>query len=527
MSKVDFIARLVFSCLLAASLAMTLPGCGKRDSGGKQSVKEALINSKAESAYNEVQQLRSENKLEEALNVAEKILSNPDYAAHRGRFFSEKIDILLSLNRVEEAQIAVLKAWKNAPENARQVFGVIYNHLQQGGKWDEVRAWCAQMLIPESSLPQELRNQVLEWQLGAAITLGDDEGAKKDIDNIVAAMEIVEATRVLSVALTKAVEGKQREQALPLLRYLKEDKFNAPQLRNMLVALTLRYHLASQEWDALPDAYHECVAQLPDDLLTEQCRNLFTTLQKHNKMAMLEDLSKHLAFGKSGKTNSINLAARIWVMCGINAKLTTLPERLDALLTADISPTLIGNLFDRYFYELADKPKTIEALCNTGNRIISTCSDTNVVNDIKVKVLDGAFITENYNLAVNMLEKGIPGKDDKWHSMSIPKVKAHRALAANEPREAVKHFREFMEAWVKSGQEEEFDPTTGVAHSREWILGRNAKRIAEILDAIPDKSAADEARSEARKYFKVALEKAEKDAEALKLLQKETEGFMQ
>jgi len=138
-----------------------------------------------------------------------------------------------------------------------------------------------------------------------------------------------------------------------------------------------------------------------------------------------------------------------------------------------------------------------------------------------VKVLDGAFIVENYDLAIHMLEQGIPGKDKTWHEMSLPKVKAHRAMAQKKPREAVKYFREFMNSWLASDQEEEYDPTSGIAYSREWLLGRNAFRIAGILDSIPDKAEADKARAEAKAFFKVALEKAKGDTEAMKLLNEE------
>jgi hypothetical protein len=198
---------------------------------------------------------------------------------------------------------------------------------------------------------------------------------------------------------------------------------------------------------------------------------------------------------------------------------------LEALLNAHVSPVQVGNLFDRYFYEMVNDLDVIRSLCALGERILSVCKDENTVNNVKVKILDGAFLVENYDLAVQMLEQGIPGKDKTWHEMSIPKVKAHRAMAQKNPREAVKCFREFMNAWVTSNQEEEYDPTSGIAYSREWILGRNANRIAKILDSIPDKAEADKARAEAKEYFKVAVEKAKADAEATRLIKEETKDM--
>jgi hypothetical protein len=225
------------------------------------------------------------------------------------------------------------------------------------------------------------------------------------------------------------------------------------------------------------------------------------------------------------KTDSVNLASRIWVESGVVADKKRLAERLDALLDAKVSPIQVGNLFDRYFYEMVADPDIIRRLCTIGERIIAVCTDESTVNNVKVKVLDGAFIVENYDLAVHMLEQGIPGKDKAWHDMSLPKVKAHRAMVQKKPREAVQYFREFMNTWINSKQEEEFDPTSGIAYSREWILGRNANRIAGILDSIPDTVEADKARAEAKAYFKIAIQKASKDAEATRLITEETKGM--
>ena len=73
-------------------------------------------------------------------------------------------------------------------------------------------------------------------------------------------------------------------------------------------------------------------------------------------------------------------------------------------------------------------------------------------------------------------------------------------LRQKQPREAVKHFRAFMATVVNAKDEDTSDPATGLVHSKEMILGRNAKRIGDILAAIPD--------AEARDYYAKALKNA-------------------
>ncbi len=73
---------------------------------------------------------------------------------------------------------------------------------------------------------------------------------------------------------------------------------------------------------------------------------------------------------------------------------------------------------------------------------------------------------------------------------------------------------------IQVSQEDTSDPTTGVVHSREMILGRNAARIGDIYASIPDPEKAAEAYKEARDYYATALEKAQ-EAGSIELIKKE------
>lgn len=518
-------ARMGASCLVLAGFCLVLtPGC--KPSAEKIAAREALLGHEIERTLEEVQRLRAEEKINEALTVIERALANPKYAAHAARFFTEKIAALLAQNQDAAARAAILEAWKKAPESARAVFGSVHNAYRQMNRHDDIRHWCRDLLARETGLPVDLRQQVLNWQLSASLAMADADLAQADLDKVVQDLSPEKAAPLVQQTLGGLIDGGQHAFASRLLRHLQAKKLEASAYRNLLVSLTLRCVLAAKNWDDAPAAFDACVAQLPDSTLYTLSRTFFTSLQKNGRNDLVEQASKKMVFNAIGKTNAVNYAARVWVDTGVAANPGVLPERLDALLTAQISPVQVGNLFDRYFYEMAEQLTIIRALCTVGERILASCSDENTVNSVKVKILDGAFITENYDLAVSMLEKGIPGKDKAWHDMSLPKVKAHRAMAKKQPREAVSFFREFMNAWLTSDQEEEFDPTSGIAYSREWILGRNAKRIAGILDSIPDKAEADKARAEAKGYFKTALEKAANDPAALKLLQEETKGFL-
>ena len=506
--------------LLSAPVLLT--GC--KPSAEKLAAREAKISQEVDEQFAKIQELQTAGKIADAIALTDKALKTRRFAAHKERFFTQKIDLLLADNKDKEAGDLIVSAWGSEPALARTVSGRLYNHYQQTNNGPGLLAWCKRLLDLGPTLPSDLRLQVLGWQLTTTFAQKDPAAAQASIDTALATLRADEAVPLLQSALGALIDGGQHAFALTLVQYVGSKNADAT-YRNLTVTLTLRCVLAAGDWEKFPAAFQTCVSQLPDEPLAKLLRTVFGALQKGGQRDLLEQSSKQVIFNATDKTNAVNLAARTWVEAGVSADKKMLPERLDALLNAKVSPVQVGNLFDRYFYEMVDKPDIIRSLCSIGERILTNCSDEATVNNVKVKVLDGAFITENFDLAVQMLEKGIPGKDKAWHEMSLPKVKAHRAMAQKKPREAVQYFRDFMNAWIASNQEEEFDPTTGIAYSREWILGRNANRIAGILDSIPDKAEADKARAEAKGYFKTALEKAQKDPEALKLLKEETKDM--
>ena len=518
------IARVCLSWLvITATPVIVLTGC--KPSAAKIAAREEIINQEVESLCAKVQAFQTEGKFAEALSLVDKNLNTARYAAHKERFFSQKLDLLLAQGNDTSAGDLIIATWSSEPKLARSVFGRLHSHYQQLNNHAAIQAWCKRLLGLGKVLPDDLRSQVLNWQFTAALALKDIPAAEACIDVFMATLKPEAAAPLLQHALGDLIDAGQQGMASVLVSHIAGKKADTRLYGDLAVTLTMRCILAAGDWDKFPASFQNCVAQLPDDQLHTLMRTVFSTLQKNNRKELIEESSKQAIFNASGKTNSINFAARTWVESGVTTDKKLLPVRLDALLTANVSPVEVGNLFDRYFYEMVDNLDIIRSLCPLGERILSVCSDETTVNNLKVKILDGAFIISNFDLAVHMLEQGIPGKDKAWHEMSLPKVKAHRAMAQKNPREAVKYFRDFMNAWIDSKQEEEFDPTTGIAYSREWILGRNANRIAGILDTIPDKAESDKARAEAKAYFKIALEKAKNDAEAMKLLKDETKDM--
>jgi hypothetical protein len=144
-------------------------------------------------------------------------------------------------------------------------------------------------------------------------------------------------------------------------------------------------------------------------------------------------------------------------------------------------------------------------------------------------LLDGCFIAEDYDRALRLLEGGVTLQQEGWRAMTVVKVRAHRALARGESREAIGLFREFM---AQVAQDEEFtDPVSGARVSGRLIHGINAARIGGLWASLGETAKSADAYREAKANYGLALSQVAKGsvderqiAEALKRLPPEADA---
>jgi len=497
-----------------------LSGC--KPSEKKIAEKQARIQQMADATFDKISQLESEQKLDEANLLIDKSLNDKDFVNFKDRLIALKTGIFIRSDKVTEAEEFILAELMSEPEVVKEALSALFYHFNSTKVFDQSIMFTGKILNSKIALPDDMLASILSERLSAAIELNDTAIEKAAIDSIMRSVkESSKATAIIEPQMVNLIKKKNYTVAMELATYLQNAEGSDDNYKNLAAIINIQCVIDSQNWAQLKPVYVSCLKQLPDSHLTKLMRYVFTNLRKANKNDLLKECAQLGMSSTSDKAQSADYAARKWVECCFAEDKSSLPASIIALEKTSVSPNQIGSIFDRYFYEVASDPKIIKELCGIGSDLISKCTDENIANALKVKILDGAFIIEDYDLAVSMLEKGIPGKDKNWHDMSLPKVKAHRAQAQNNPREAVKYYREFMKCWETGEKEEEFDPTSGIAYSKEWILARNASRIAEILQSIPDEAEAAKARDEARAYFKIAIEKAKEDEAATKLVTEE------
>ncbi len=362
--------------------------------------------------------------------------------------------------------------------------------------------------------------QTCESQLSAAVSSKDLVALNAAIDTANSKLKPEVALQTVQQAFDQMIRAGDYEAVEKAMAAILERK-KLKNFHGMAAASILKNRIATKRWDTLPELIMTCVSRLPEDASIALVRQSFDVLKKNKQLDILDNTCPQVWRAATKKNDVIRMATSTWVDIGIAKDRTLLPHRLEVLLKDKISPDQVGILFNRHFYNMIDSAEIVKQLCVVGAKILGRCKDESVIQSVKLKLLDGAFIAQNYDLAVEMLEKGIPGKDKEWHDTTLPKVKAHRALAKNKPLEAIENFRQFMTVWKNAKKTEEFDPSTGMSYSREWILGRNAVRIANIYASLPDTENQKKVLAEANEYFKVALTKVDNNSDEQKALTKE------
>ena len=509
-------------CVLVGGVSGCKPKQSKEE---KQAAQAEALRLEVEAQFAEILALQSRGKTAEAMALLEKCLANKKFNAYRPGFFTQKIDLLLAQDNVAEASQIILEAWAKEPNLAMGTYERVYTYHNGKSDHEAVIAWCKQLtgVGKGEALPKWLYPKIMGWHLTAALALDDMAVLLDAVDHLVACLEPkVVVSRVQPVVHAMIGAGKF-EQASALIAHLASHRGGeAQEYKDFVATANLQNLLAQKDWAKVPGAFEVCVAQLQDDVLLALLRQTVVTLNKNQQHAMIEKISHDIFLTAVSKTLSANEAARLWLNIGMQTDKRVLPDRLVALLDAKVQAEQIAMLFEQHFYALADDRGAIKTLCAIGERIMKACSDEKTAQELKRYLMDGAGMLDDFDLALTLLESGIPDQSPEWHEMAIPKIKAHRAEAQGKPLEAIAYFREFMNVLADRGPEEEPDPRApGVVYSKEWLLGFNAHRIANLYEKASDPANAAKAREEAKAFFTVALEKASKDEDTLRMLKKE------
>jgi hypothetical protein len=289
--------------------------------------------------------------------------------------------------------------------------------------------------------------------------------------------------------------------------------------------LTLDGWIAERQWAQLEAGLIKESADLPDGDFGGVLQRGVSALLKDGRFEETDRVCVALLEKLGPDAPSRNRAATLWLRSAAEHKdLAALVSRLGALREKDFPPDFVFRHASNRFHAFLETPApaVIQNLLKLLETLLPALDKEEDRQDLHAMMLDGAFLCGNYDLAMKAVDGGLRDRDADWHAMARTKILAHQALAKDDKRAAVGHFREFV-AHVEKWTRDESDPTTGKTFTKEEALGLNWKRIGDLLAEIGDKDEARRAHVDARRHYEQAAEKMKNDAPEASRLKAEAE----
>ncbi len=520
--------------LMAASLALTvaLTGCGRQskpnDNPGGADAAQAGENEgpteidRLNEVFTRADELYSGGDTNGAIESLDKALADPELSGERQQIFNMLVRMMTFSGRIDDARARMLDAYANDPELASGAMGIIYAHYLDGeGNLKAAAEWTEAVLaIP--TLSPSVRRNMREWNFTSYIQLDDADKVASIAETLVRDAPAGDAVLILQRGIDMLFDRKKPAIVEKILAQAGKTVTSDAATRNLITSSRLRLFAEQGDWASLAKALPSAAESLPDSELQRVLRRILAAATAAKPSSpTVDDLCLIIINGFTNKTQSVSVAAMQWTDNAAKATPAELPVRLGTLVNKQFPAQLLCRIFLRHFYDVIDDVASVREMKDIGERLIPLAQDDDMRNSIRTMVLDSCFLVEDFDGALRILREGVGGYDSTWHEMAISKVEAHKALKENRPLDAIKSFRAFMAIVQVSKDNEAADPATGVIHTRQMILGRNAKRIGDIYrNQVKDEAAAKAAYAEARKYYQEALD-SKPEPEALGVIKTE------
>ena len=522
-----FSIRLMAGVVQIAGLLLLANGCSRRapvavnpPSPEEKAAAEQRLLSDLNLVFVKANGEFDEGRTNEAIAGIEAAYSNQTYSAYRPQILDSLLQVMLRVGRPGDARRHALAASAD-PALSAGACGRLYRYSRETGDMTNALSWSSE-LAAHPGLPPDMRRQAFTWNIEDLIALREDEQALAVLERSFQALTPSESMALARFTIEAFFGAGRPENVARVLALAANLNTNASELEHLTVATQVRICAASSDWDALTNDFAVAANTLNDGELDGLLRTVIPTATKAGKRTVIDQCAEAILFNPTAASNltAAATAARIWGVTAMETDPGEFPRRLNAMLRAQVPAAQIINLYFQYFYDFAGKPVPLKELVALGERLTPLAENEETRNDIKLKMLDGLFVLQDYDGALALAETPITShnRSEQWQATAIFKIKAHRALQRNEPREAVKYFREFMDLLRTSRDAAISDPVSGLFFPKEMVLGRNAKRIGDILAGIPDDAEAAKAYAEARELYTQALNST-KDAAAIAVIE--------
>lgn len=460
--------------------------------------------------FYKVEDLLSSGKTNEATVAFEAGLVDEKIGVANPRLFLNYINYLCFIGEFTKAEEKYLSFLRTNEEIGGQGFEIIYSSYLYTNQQEKALQW-AQILL-EQPISIELRQIAFKWVVDSLRTAGKFDEIFKVLDKYAS----VFSTETIARNVFSTIMSFEKQADLPLIDKFTQVFYKLDQestwVSGGLAFAELHKQYINADWDVVNALLPEVLKFVDDTIMQQEMVKFVKKTKTSGNLDKAEMLlfTTIMEIPASNSPRTRMYAAREWVgIPVIKQDITWFPARLVKLQDLGYAPRELYRIFSAYFFDVVSDTKVLAQVCKFGEELFPklAADDEGLANLLRSNLLDGYFLTKNYDKVIAMLEQGIPERDEAWVKMTIAKTKADRANDAKQYDEAIAQYTTFIELMLEGKDEVMPDPTSNIVYTKDSIAGKNYKRIADI-QKLAGKPASEIAASiaKAKEYYTRAKE---------------------
>ncbi len=499
--------RMVVTVLLVV-VFFVVGGCRRdnSESQGEASVDPAVI---FDTFMKEIDTLESAAAIERM----KELIADDEYAVIKSAIAERLISLVLQENSLMAAQNAYLRLAADDEVVARAGFGQLLQASTTTNVAD-VAGWYEKILL--SQVSGQMKAHTWTLLVRSQADSGTIMPLVERLDEIIA---LPENSFSHNVVATVARQGLAMND-FSGLKALSDAVNNKAPSRDDLILLMLVTEgevLLQQGMLAETKTFLDKNSDRLDDGMTKSIASkLLRACFVSENSAIAERLVATSLLNGEKYPQTRNAIARLWISNAVDIKdPKAFSKRINEAMVGGYSQAHLVSVFrDGFYMVMTSGDSDSQASCMELAKKMNNSDELSdsAKQSVSLLLLDGAFYRDDFKAAYELVKKGIPEYDEKWHIEMIDKIGAHLALQENRPEDAISLFRKHMER-VDAWTEPVVNPTNGARMTREAVLGFNEKRIGDIysgMDGHAEDSAA--AYLRARDWYQKAIDSSNPDS---------------
>ncbi len=488
---------------------LVITGCGRKQKDDPAKApkvdREAILNEKLEVLSRKMSEAYTAGKTNRVIQLLEQAIDNPELAPRRSSILGQLVNYEASIGRIERAQERLRGELSGDAPDLVQVALQLGQQFLNENQIEEARSWYEE--LAGMGFPPRVAMMVDARAADLLLSHGEQEELFEHLATMLARYD-EDGRATLQHIINFYIRRQDLDAVDSLLGMLSAHVEKHAWLGAMVDERKADVLGRREQWTAAEALFWDMTQHHPDPVLHRVFATLMSRAQSAGQLDLTDRMSDLILREHADKSQTRRRAAMIWVdNSSVRKDWPQVVERLGTLLAQGLSEDFLLIPYSKSIYGLIQsaEPTVQQEMLAIGRLLQEGELGEQGVVRLKVLMFDAAFLMEDYDTVLAALTEGIPDRDETWHRMAIGKVRAHRALKAGNIDEAVKGFREFMAITEETWTDDQVDPSTGIRHSKEMIMGFNATRIGNLLSEAGRTKDASAAYAEAAAYYQTAL----------------------